>query len=85
MLVDGFSSPHTFALKPSGARAVQQADLFIRVAGEVEPFTLRLVETLPGQVQVLTLIDAPGVRTLDRRMGAPSKRTRMATGMSRRS
>src|SRR6478609_4040607 len=30
LLVDGFSSPHTFALRPSGARAVQNADLFIR-------------------------------------------------------
>ena len=69
LLVDGFSSPHTFALRPSGARAVQNADVFIRVAGEVEPFTLRLIETLPGQVQVLTLIDAAGVHTLDRRIG----------------
>ena len=87
LLVDGFSSPHTFALRPSGARAVQKADIFIRVAGEVEPFTLRLIETLPSQVQVLTLIDAPACTRSTAGLGARSTRTSMAvtTGHHRRS
>lgn len=70
LLVDGQASPHSFAMKPSGARAVQQADILVRVAADVEPFTVRLVDTLPPRVKVVTLIDTPGVRVLERRTGA---------------
>ncbi|WP_457825638.1 metal ABC transporter solute-binding protein, Zn/Mn family, partial [Staphylococcus aureus] len=39
LIVEGQASPHTFALKPSSARAIEAADLFVRVSPAVEPFT----------------------------------------------
>ena len=69
LLVEGAASSHTFALKPSGVRALTAADVFIRVSESVEPFTRTIVKSLPGSVEVVTLTQAPGVRLLDRRRG----------------
>ncbi len=69
LLVKGASSPHTFALKPSGVRAINDADVFIRVAEDVEPFTRTIVKALPASVDVVTLAEVPGVRLLKRRGG----------------
>lgn len=70
LLVDGPQSPHTFSLRPSGAKALDKADVFIRVSPEVESFTGKLVGTLPKAVRVVTLIETPGLRLLEKRTGA---------------
>lgn len=57
LIVDGANSAHTFALKPSAARAIAESALFIRVSDRMEPFTRKLVEGLPAHVTVLTLAD----------------------------
>uniref|UniRef100_UPI0023623E8B metal ABC transporter solute-binding protein, Zn/Mn family n=1 Tax=Brucella intermedia TaxID=94625 RepID=UPI0023623E8B len=67
LIVEGQASPHTFALKPSSARAIEAADLFVRVSPAVEPFTTRLVETIKSPV--LTLADVPGLKLLGIRRG----------------
>jgi zinc transport system substrate-binding protein len=67
LLVDGAASPHSFALKPSGVRAVQNADVFVRVSESLEPFTTKIVSGLPESVDVVTLEEAPSLRLLDRR------------------
>jgi zinc transport system substrate-binding protein len=67
LLVDGAASPHSFALKPSGVRAVQNADVFVRVSETLEPFTAKIVSGLPKSVEVVTLQEAPNLRLLDRR------------------
>lgn len=69
LLVEGAASPHTFALKPSGVRAINEADVFIRVSGAVEPFTRKIVQTLPENVEVVTLMQAPGEELLPLRAG----------------
>lgn len=69
LLVDGAQSPHTFALKPSAARAIAQADIFIRVSPSLEPFTARVVENLPPTVTLLTLVGAPGIHVIAQRRG----------------
>ena len=69
LLVDGAQSPHTFALKPSGARALATADVFIRVSPTVEPFTLKAVQALPPSVSSLTLVDVSGIKVLEQRHG----------------
>ena len=78
LLVNGAASPHTFALRPSEARALNTADLFFRMSETVEPFTARMVRSLPKAVEVVTLQDAPGVKLLalqDRRhLRAPRAR-----------
>lgn len=67
LLVEGSASPHTFTLKPSGAKAINEAHLFIRVGESLEPFTRKIAAALPSGVKLLTLIEAPGMTLLDRR------------------
>ncbi len=65
LLVSGSNSPHTFSLKPSNVRAINAADVFIRVSEAVEPFTGKIKAALPETVEVVTLEDAPGLELLD--------------------
>lgn len=69
LLVQGAASPHTYALKPSDARALHQADVFFRVSETVEPFTSKIVAALPESVRVVTLAEAPGIELLPIRRG----------------
>lgn len=69
LLVDGNASPHTYAMKPSDSRAVQDATVFFRVSEGLEPFTGKLTKSLPKSVRVVSLQDAPGLELRDRRKG----------------
>ncbi len=55
-------SPHSYALKPSGARKLQQADLVIRVSRHLEEFLQRPLHALAGQARQITLDELPGLR-----------------------
>jgi zinc transport system substrate-binding protein len=70
LLVQGALSPHTYALKPSDAARLNRADVFVRMSDAMEPFTARIVKSLPRRVQVVTLGDTPKLRLLPRRTGA---------------
>ena len=71
LLVEGSASPHSFSLKPSQVRAINAAGVFIRVSERLEPFTGKIVRSLPKDVVLATLIDAPGINLLEqRRTGA---------------
>jgi zinc transport system substrate-binding protein len=67
LLVEGAASPHSFALKPSAVRAINAADVFVRVSETLEPFTGKVVRALPDSVRLVTLEEAPGIKLLDRR------------------
>jgi zinc transport system substrate-binding protein len=69
LLVKGAASPHTYAMKPSDAKALNDADLFFRMSESIEPFTIRVARALPKHVTVVTLQDAPGMKLLPRRIG----------------
>lgn len=69
VLIEGAASPHTYAMRPSDAKAVAGADAFFRVSVELEPFTGKLVKSLPKRVRVITLGEAPGLKLLDMREG----------------
>ncbi|HWK34308.1 MAG TPA: zinc ABC transporter substrate-binding protein, partial [Hyphomicrobium sp.] len=71
LLVEGAASPHSFSLKPSQVRAINAAGVFIRVSERLEPFTGKIVRSLPNDVVLITLIDVPGINLLEqRRTGA---------------
>jgi zinc transport system substrate-binding protein len=70
LLVQGALSPHAYALKPSDAARLGTADIFIRMSDVMEPFTARIVRSLPRRVHVVTLADTPRLRLLPRRTGA---------------
>jgi zinc transport system substrate-binding protein len=67
LLIEGAATPHSFALKPSAIRAVNDADVFVRVSETLEPFTGKIVRALPDDVELVTLADAAGLKLLDRR------------------
>jgi zinc transport system substrate-binding protein len=69
LLVKGAASPHTYALKPSDARALNHADVVFRVSEAIEPFTRKIKTALPETVRVVTLADAPGIAWLTVRTG----------------
>lgn len=69
LLVDGNASPHSYAMKPSDSKAVQDAAVFFRVSEGLEPFTAKLVKSLPKTVRIVSLQEAPGLTLLDRRQG----------------
>ena len=69
LIVDGSASPHTFTLRPSGAKAITEADVFVRVSESVEPFTRKIAEALPKSVSLVTLSDAAGMKLFDQREG----------------
>ncbi|MCB1505681.1 MAG: zinc ABC transporter substrate-binding protein [Hyphomicrobiaceae bacterium] len=69
LLVEGKASPHSFSLRPSDAHALAGADVFVRVSPSVEPFTVRLAETLPSKTKLVTLAETPGLHLLKLRTG----------------
>lgn len=69
LIVDGAASPHTFTLKPSAAKAISEADIFVRASPALEAFTNKIVEALPKSVVVVTLADVPAMKLLDQRHG----------------
>jgi zinc transport system substrate-binding protein len=67
LLISGAASPHTYAMRPSDVRALHAADVFFRVSETVEPFTAKVIASLPETVRVVTLADAPGIELLEAR------------------
>jgi zinc transport system substrate-binding protein len=61
LLVDGAASPHSFALKPSDAKSLNNAALVVRVGDGLEPFMARVVRSLPKRVKVVTLEGLAGL------------------------
>lgn len=74
LLVRGAASPHTYALKPSDARALNGADVVFRVSETVEPFTRKIAASLPSTVRMVTLAEAPGIELLALRTGETFER-----------
>jgi len=61
LLIDGAGSPHTYAMKPSDAKALNSARLVIRVAPSLETFLNNTLKSLPKSARVLTLEGVPGL------------------------
>ncbi len=69
LIVRGAGSPHAYALKPSEAEALQQADLVVWVGENMETFLADAIPTLATNAHVLELAEAPGVAVLAFREG----------------
>ncbi|QJF51683.1 zinc ABC transporter substrate-binding protein [Roseobacter ponti] len=63
------ASPHSYAMRPSEARALSSADLVIWVGPALTPWLADPIETLAGDAQRLTLTGAEGVQLLTFRSG----------------
>jgi zinc transport system substrate-binding protein len=67
VLLKGQSSPHTYSMKPSDAKALNSAAVVFRVSEEIEPFTKKIIASLPASVSVVTLADTTGLLRLKTR------------------
>ena len=65
------ASPHGYALRPSEARLLQEADLVVWVGPALTPWLADPIATLAPEAALLTLEDAPGIATLPVRAGGP--------------
>lgn len=69
LLLDGASSPHTYSLKPSQARSLQEAEIVFWIGEGLEVFLEKPLETLGQRARIVTLEDAPGLIRLPFREG----------------
>lgn len=68
-LVPAGASPHSFALRPSDARALSRADLVVWVGPALEPALSKTIAQLAGGARVITLDDLPETLHLPARTG----------------
>lgn len=69
LLVDGASSPHTFAMRPSTATALANAGVVFWVGDSLEGFLVRPIAALTADATVVSLIETPGLTLLPMREG----------------
>lgn len=69
LIVDGAASPHTYALKPSNARSLEQAQLVFWVGPGMEAFLQKPLTSLGSNASVVELDKAPGITKLKFREG----------------
>ncbi|MEE3099944.1 MAG: zinc ABC transporter substrate-binding protein [Pseudomonadota bacterium] len=64
LIVTPGASPHGYALRPSQAGALQDAEIVFQVGAGLAPWLSTALEGLAGGARVITLAEAPGVRHL---------------------
>lgn len=69
LIVEGAASAHTYSLKPSNARALENADLVFWIGPGLEAFLEKPLDALAGKAKVVELEDAPGLVRLPFREG----------------
>ncbi|MDC7741714.1 zinc ABC transporter substrate-binding protein [Rhizobium sp. BC56] len=69
LIVDGAASPHTYNLKPSNARALQNAKVIFWVGPGLEAFLEKPLQALGRHASIAALDEAPGLVKLPFREG----------------
>jgi zinc transport system substrate-binding protein len=69
LIVEGAGSPHTYSLKPSQARRLQDADIVFWIGHELEAFLEKPIETIGDKATAVELVDAHGLVKLPFREG----------------
>lgn len=69
LLVPPGASPHSYAMKPSEAKALSGADLVIWIGPSISSFLAKPLKTLAANAAVLTLVDAKDMHLLPVREG----------------
>lgn len=69
LLVAGGSSPHAYALKPSAALALFEANVVFWIGPGLERFLVKPLSALSGRVMTVELATAEGVKTRALRQG----------------
>ncbi len=69
LIVKGAASPHTYAMKPSDAAALQNAQVIFRVGGPFERFLEAAIKNGNASANVVSMSDISNVRRLPYRTG----------------
>lgn len=69
LIVEGAASPHTYSLKPSNAKTLQDADVVFWVGHGLEAFLEKPLEALATKATVIELEDTKGLEKLKFREG----------------
>ena len=64
LIVDGYASPHGFALKPSHAKMLQEADLVFWVGEDVENFLEKPLKSIAKKAEKIELMEIKGLTKL---------------------
>ena len=64
LIVDGYSSPHGFALKPSHAKMLQEADIVFWVGEDMENFMVKPLNSIAKKVEKIELMEIKGINKL---------------------
>ena len=64
LIVDGYNSPHGFALKPSHAKMLQNADLVFWVGEDLETFLEKPLKSIAKKAEKIELMEIKGLNKL---------------------
>ena len=64
LIVDGYASPHGFAMKPSHAKMLQNADLIFWVGEDLESFLEKPLESIAKKAEKIELMGIKGLNVL---------------------
>ena len=70
LVIPAGASPHGYSLRPSEAKALQDADMVIWMGEDLAPWMEKSVETLSKDAEVITLLEESETKLLDFREGA---------------
>ena len=70
LVIPAGASPHGYSLRPSEAKALQDADMVIWMGEDLAPWMEKSVETLSKGAEVITLLEESETKLLDFREGA---------------
>ncbi len=64
LIVDGYASPHGFALKPSHAKMIQNADIIFWVGEDLESFLEKPLKSIAKKAEKIELMEIKGLTKL---------------------
>ena len=64
LIVDGYASPHGFAMKPSHAKMLQEADLIFWVGEDIESFLVKPLGSIAKKAEKIELMEIKGIKKL---------------------
>ena len=65
LIVDGYASPHGFAMKPSHAKMLQNADLIFWVGEDLENFLEKPLKSIAKKAEKIELMEIKGLTKLN--------------------
>ena len=62
LIVDGYNSPHSFQLKPSHAKMLEQADIIFWIGEDLENFLEKPLATIAKKAEKIELLEIKGIK-----------------------